>query len=453
MTTAQVAFGPRVAKSPYFDSTIAAGASTFTVYNHMLLPVSYGDPLGEYWSLINGVSMWDVSVQVQVEISGPDASALTQAVVCRDLSKVVVGQARYAPMVDHQGRLINDPLLLRVDENRWWLSLADSDMVYWCRAIAAERGLEASVGLCDVSPLAVQGPKSPDVVAELCGEWVRDLGFFRFRHTDVDGIPLWVGRAGWSGQDGYELYLLDSERGADLWQLVAEAGRPCDITPSGPNQTERIESFLFSFRSDTPEDADPFEARLQHFVDLHCGADFIGREALVARHSCGLQRQLVGVMIEALESARPGPGGPAVSGADPQTKDPALTGLAGSGVSEVSHPNRQQDSGVPGLLERDRAALSGPPMPGQQHSSGALTWLEQPCPATVDGRTVGTVRAAAYSPRLERNIGLAFVDTPHNAAGTVLDFHTPAGQPHQAEVTDLPFIAPQPRPHRRATAP
>ena len=375
--TLGLAFSPRVAKSPFHDATLAAGATHFTIYNHTLMPVSYGDPLAEYWRLIESASMWDVAAQVQVELSGPDAGALAQAVLCRDLSGTQVGRARYAPMVDHSGRLMNDPLVLRVDADRWWLSLADGDMVFWCRAIAAERGLDAAVSLPDVAPLAVQGPKSPDVVAALLGAWVRDLGFFRFQRSEADGIPLWVGRAGWSGQDGFELYLLDPSRGTDLWNLVTEAGKPHGIGPGAPNPVERIESFMFSYRGDAPDDADPFEARLERFVDLDAGVDFIGRDALVAKRDAGLRRQLVGVQAD------------------------------------------------------------GP----------ALETVEHPWPATVDGRPAGQLRAAAYSPRLQRSIGLAFVDVPQNATGTHLDLHAPQ-RPIRAEVVDLPFVARQrsPRP-------
>ncbi len=371
--TLGLSFGSRVAKSPYFDCTVAAGVVRFTIYNHTLMPTSYGDEIGEYWRLIKGVSMWDVAAQVQVELCGPDASELAQAVVCRDLSSVAVGQARYAPMVDHNGRLINDPVVLRAGDRRWWLSLADSDMVFWCRAIAAERGLNAEVGLPDVSPLAVQGPSAADVVADLLGGWVRGLGRFWYRRAEVEGIPLWVGRSGWSKQGGFELYLLDRTRGSDLWRLVAEAGRPHGIGPGAPNPVERIESFLLSYRADTTDDADPFEVRIGRFVDLDAGIDFIGRAALARKREEGLRRQLVGVWID-----------------------------------------------------------------GDQVAS-----LEHPWPVRVCGRRVGEVRAAAFSPRLGRNIGLALIDVPHNATGTALAVHHPAG-PRAGETMEVPFCPPGP---------
>ena len=290
--------GIRIRKSAYFDATVAAGVTHFSTYNHMFMPVSYGDQLAEYRRLIEGVAMWDVACQRQVELRGPDASALAQAVVCRDISDVEVGQGKYTPMVDHSGRLINDPLTLRVDEDRWWISLADGDMLYWCRAIAAERGLDVEVSEPDVSPLAVQGPKAEDVIASLFGDWIRDIRYFWYRPTELAGIPLHLGRAGWSKQGGFELYLMDGARGTDLWNLVAEAGEAFGIGPGTPSYIERIESALLSFRGDTLDDSDPFEARLERFVDLDSGVDFIGREALSAIRDRGLRRQLVGLVID-----------------------------------------------------------------------------------------------------------------------------------------------------------
>lgn len=290
--------GTRIRKSAYFDATVKAGVTHFSTYNHMLMPVSYGDPVAEYWRLVEGVVMWDVACQRQVELRGPDASLLAQTVVCRDLSSTSVGQGRYTPMVDHSGRLLNDPLTLRVAEDRWWISLADSDMLYWCRAVAAERDLDVRVSEPDVSPLAVQGPRAEDVVATLLGDWVRTIRFFRYEPTEVEGIPMHLGRAGWSKQGGFELYLQDQSRGTELWDLVAEAGKPFGIGPGTPNYKERIESGLLSYRGDTLDDTDPFEAGLSQYVDLDSDVDFIGKQALIAIRERGLRRELVGIVID-----------------------------------------------------------------------------------------------------------------------------------------------------------
>lgn len=293
-----LSIGPRVHKSPFFDATVAAGVTHFSIYNHMFMPTYYGDPQAEYRRLTEGVAMWDVAAQRQVEITGIDATDLVDVLSARDVTGCRVGQAKYMPMCDHDGRLINDPLVLRVDADRWWISISDGDMLLWCRAVAFERGLEVSVEEPDVSPMAVQGPKAEDVVAALLGDWVRQIRFFEYRPAEIDGIPLWVGRAGWSKQGGFELYLLDHTRGTDLWELVASAGAPFGIGPGAPNYVERVEGALLSYRADTEWDTDPFEARLDRWLDIDRDTDFIGKAALQRKRAAGPRRRLTGLFVE-----------------------------------------------------------------------------------------------------------------------------------------------------------
>lgn len=293
----EIAFSPRARKSPYFDATVAAGVTAFSIYNHTYFPLSYGSMEQEYWRLINDVAIWDVACQRQIELLGPEAGQLAQLLCARDLSTTEIGQGKYVPMCDHEGRLINDPLLLRVDEDRWWFSIADVDMLWWCRAIARERDLQVEVNELEVAPLAVQGPKAEDVVADLLGEWIRDIKFFRYARAELDGIELQVGRAGWSTKGGFELYLETTDRGVELWDRVVEAGRPYGIGPGTPNHMERIESGFFSMRTDTDDDSDPFEMRLGRYVSFAPGIDYIGREPLAANYDRGLRRQLVGLRI------------------------------------------------------------------------------------------------------------------------------------------------------------
>lgn len=293
-----LAIGPRVRKSPYFEACVAAGVTHFTTYNHMYMPVSYGDPEGEYWRLIEGVSLWDVACERQVELHGPDAAALAQALSPRALSRCKVGQGKYVPLCDHAGRLINDPVLLKLAEDRFWFSIADSDVLLWARAVAAERGLEVEIGEPDVSPLAIQGPKAEEVVCALFGDWPRSLKYFWFRETELNGIPLVVARSGWSKQGGFELYLRDGTRGGDLWNLVLEAGRPYDIGPGAPNYVERVESCLLSFGADTDADTNPFEVGLGNYIELDCPADFIGKSALRAIARGGPKRRQVGLILD-----------------------------------------------------------------------------------------------------------------------------------------------------------
>ncbi|MEM7288050.1 MAG: glycine cleavage T C-terminal barrel domain-containing protein [Actinomycetota bacterium] len=367
----ELALGPRVAKSPFFDATVAAGVTHLSIYNQTYMPVLYGDPEAEYRRLTEGVSVWDVACQRQVELHGPDAAALAQMLCARDLRKQVIGQGKYAPVCDHQGRILNDPVVLKVEEDRWWLSIADGDVLWWARAIAAERRLDVSVSEPDVSPLAIQGPMAEDVVATMFGDWIRDLKYFWFGEAEIDGIPVLVSRSGWSKQGGYELYLRDGSRGVELWNLVLDAGAPYGIGPGAPNYVERIESNLLSFRADTVDECTPLELGLGRFMSLDSDVDFIGKDALVALRDSGtLPRRLVGVWLD----------------------------------EQPTGPNAH------------------------------------PWPASVDGVAVGSVRAVCHSYKFDRPIGLALIDTPFDAAGTVLDVDSETG-PRTARVSELPFTA------------
>ena len=295
----QLALGPRIAKSPFFDATVDAGVTHMSVYNQMYFPVLYGDEEGEYRRLTEGVSLWDVAVQRQVEMAGPDAALLAQTLCARDLSNQKVGQGKYVAVCDHRGRLLNDPVVLKLDDDRWWLSIADGDLLWWARAIAAERGMDVEVSEPDVSPLAIQGPMAEDVVASMFGEWVRDLKFFWFRSAEVGDIPVLVSRSGWSKQGGFELYLLDGSRAVELWDKVMAAGGPWGIGPGAPNYVERIESNLLSFRADTVDDCTPLELGLQQYLSLDADVDFIGKAALLAQRDSGaITRRLVGVWLD-----------------------------------------------------------------------------------------------------------------------------------------------------------
>ncbi len=287
----------RLRRSPFFEATVAEGVTGFTPYNQMLMPVGYGDPEAEYWRLINGVSQWDVAVERQVQLTGPDAGRLARILSPRDLTKFSAGQGKYVALCDHAGTLINDPILLKLDEDRYWISIADSNILFWSRAIAAERGLDVEIIEPDVSPLAVQGPKAEDVVASLFGDWVRELKYFWFRETSIEGIPVTVARSGWSKQGGFELYLMDGGQGTALWNMVREAGRPWDIGPGNPSPLERIESGLLSWGGDTDDATNPFEVRLGRYVDLDVADDVVGIGALRRIHAEGPARHQLGVIL------------------------------------------------------------------------------------------------------------------------------------------------------------
>ena len=293
--------GSNIRKSPYFDATVADGVQSFSVYNHMYLPAHFGDPQAEYERLINGVAMWDVGAQRQVELLGPDAAQLVQYICARDISDTAIGQGRYVPICNHDGILINDPVLLKLSAEQFWLSIADSDIELWASAIAAERGLEVRVSEPDVSPLAVQGPKAAELIALLFGDWIHGLKYFWFRETSLQDIPLVLARSGWSKQGGFELYLRDAAYGNTLWDLVREAGSAYDIGPGAPNDVERLESGLLSYGADARAQtcpANPFEVGLDKLVDLDGPDDFIGKQALLKIRAGGVKRRLAGFIIQ-----------------------------------------------------------------------------------------------------------------------------------------------------------
>ena len=293
-----ISIGPRVRKSPYFDSTLRYGAKAFTIYNHMYMPTSYSDPVSEYLSLVEGVTLWDVACQRQVEISGPDAEHLTQLLTPRNLSACAVNQCMYVVLTDPQGGIVNDAVLLRPEENKFWLSPGDGDVLLWAQGVAAASDLDVEVIEPDVSPMQLQGPLAPRVAEKLFGDLAYDLGYYRMQATTLGDIPLVLSRTGWSGELGYELFLQDSRHGNELWEKVAEAGREFEIAPIAPSAIRSIEGGILSYVSDIQRSDNPFTIGMDRLVDLEMERDFIGKEALRKIKASGPERKLVGVEIE-----------------------------------------------------------------------------------------------------------------------------------------------------------
>jgi glycine cleavage system T protein len=289
--------GARLRRTPYFEATQRHGARGYTVYNHMLFPICFADLEEEYWHLVNHVTLWDVSVERQVEITGPDAFAFTNLLTPRDLSRCAVGQGKYVAITAEDGGIINDPVLLRLGENHFWLALADSDVLLWARGVALRAGMRVTITEPDVSPLQLQGPKARDVARDLFGEHVLKLRYYWFLETSLDGIPLVVTRTGWSGEVGYELYLRDGSRGVELWERVMEAGRPHRIRPTGPSDIRRVEAGILNWGADMTLEDNVYEAGLDWLVDEDKGSDYIGRDALRQVRETGVDRKLVGVEI------------------------------------------------------------------------------------------------------------------------------------------------------------
>jgi glycine cleavage system aminomethyltransferase T len=290
--------GARLRLSPFFEATQRHGAKAYTVYNHMLFPICFADLEEEYWHLTHHVTLWDVSVERQVEITGPDAFAFTNMLTPRDLSRCAVGQGKYVAITAADGGVINDPVLLRLGENHFWLALADSDVLLWARGVALNSRLRVEIAEPDVAPLQVQGPKAKEVVRELFGNRVLQLRYYHFLETSLDGIPVVVTRTGWSGEVGYEIYLRDGSRGDDLWERIMEAGRSYDIRPTGPSDIRRIEAGLLNWGADMGMDDNVYEVGLDWLVDDDKNASYIGRDALRRIKTEGVKRKLVGIELE-----------------------------------------------------------------------------------------------------------------------------------------------------------
>ncbi|UWQ46066.1 glycine cleavage T C-terminal barrel domain-containing protein [Leisingera aquaemixtae] len=291
-------FGTQIRKSPYFDATVRWGAKGFSVYNHMYIPRDFGDPEQNFWNLVNDAILCDVAVERQVEITGPDAAKFVQMLTPRDLSKMAVGQCKYILITNADGGILNDPILLRLAENHFWISLADSDILLWAQGVAVHSGMDVSICEPDVSPLQLQGPKSGEIMRALFGDSIMDLKYYWLREVDLDGIPLIVSRTGWSSELGYELYLQDGSRGGELWEKIMAAGQPFGLQPGHTSSIRRIEGGMLSYHADADIHTNPFELGFDRLVNLGMEAGFIGKEALRRIKEKGVSRKQVGLVIE-----------------------------------------------------------------------------------------------------------------------------------------------------------
>ena len=269
-------FGTQIRKSPYFDATVRWGARDFSVYNHMYIPRDFGDPQQNFWNLVNDAILCDVAVERQVEITGPDAAKFVQTLTPRNLSQMAVGQCKYVLITNADGGLLNDPILLRLAENHFWISLADSDILLWAQGVAVHAGYDVTIREPDVSPLQLQGPKSGEIMQALFGESISDLRYYWLREITLDGIPLVVSRTGWSSELGYELYLRDGARGDELWEKIMAVGEPLGLKPGHTSSIRRIEGGMLSYHADADSSTNPYELRLGRLVDLDLDADYIG---------------------------------------------------------------------------------------------------------------------------------------------------------------------------------
>jgi glycine cleavage system aminomethyltransferase T len=375
----------RIRKSPYFYASRRHGVQSYTVCNRMYHPRHYDDPITEYWRLVRDVTLWDVGVERQVEISGPDAFELTNLLTPRDLTQCAVGQCKFLLNTDVDGGIINNPVLLRLDEDRFWFSVADGDVLLWAKGVAARSGMDVRITEPDVAPVQIQGPKSQALMRDLLGDRVLDLKYYWMDRFDLDGMDIVVSRTGYTGEIGYEIYLQNASRDATrLWDTLLDVGGPHDLAVIGPCQIRRVEAGILSYGSDIALDnnaysdyafLNPYEADLGWTVNLDQDADFIGRSALERIAAEGVSRKVVGVEV----------------GGDP-----------------------------------------------------LIGYFEDYLPVVDDGGDrIGQVSSAFWSPRLEKNVGFALVPIEHADVGSKFTVLTDRRGATDAVVVPKPFIDPR----------
>ncbi len=291
-------FGTQIRKSPYFDATVRWGAKDFSVYNHMYIPRDFGDPEQNFHNLINEAILCDVSVERQVEITGPDAYKFVQLLTPRDLTKISIGQCKYVLIVNNEGGILNDPVLLRLGENHFWLSLGDSDILLWAQGVAVNSGLNVKINEPDVSPLQLQGPNSAKIMQNLFGDEILDLKYYWLREIELENIPLVVSRTGWSSEFGYELFLRDGSKGDLLWEKIMAAGKDFGLKPGHTSSIRRIEGAMLSYHADADIHTNPFEVGLDRLVSFDTDIDYVGKEALKKIKKEGIKRKQIGLILD-----------------------------------------------------------------------------------------------------------------------------------------------------------
>ena len=290
-------FGTQIRRGPFFDATVRWGARDFSVYNHMYIPRDFGDPEQNFWNLINEAVLCDVAVERQVQIKGPDASKFVQMMTPRDLSKMQVGQCKYIILTNQFGGILNDPVMLKISNDCYWFSLADSDILFWAQGLAVNSKFDVEITEPDVSPIQLQGPKSKDIMVKIFGEEILDIKYYWFKRFNLNGIDLLISRTGWSSEFGYELFLLNFDDGDALYETLMQSGKELGLHPGHTSTIRRIEGAMLSYHSDMDINTNPFELGLDKFIDLDKDFDFVGKDALLKIKKNGIKRKQVGILI------------------------------------------------------------------------------------------------------------------------------------------------------------
>ena len=291
-------FGTQIRRSPFFESTVKWGAKGFSVYNHMYIPRDFGNPEQNFWNLINDAILCDVAVERQVQIKGPDASKFVQLMCPRDISKMQVGQCKYVILTNQYGGVLNDPVLLKVDYDCYWFSLADSDILFWAQGLNANNEFDVNISEPDVSPIQLQGPKSKQIMLHIFGDEILNIKYYWFKKFNLGDIKLLISRTGWSSEHGYEIFLLDSSKGNKLYEILMKEGEPLGLYAGHTSTIRRIEGGMLSYHSDMDINTNPLELGMDKFIELDKKFDFIGKDALIKINESGIKNKQVGLVID-----------------------------------------------------------------------------------------------------------------------------------------------------------
>ncbi len=301
MKTYSIAKSRRVRSTPYSSRIEKQGVTSYTVYNHMLLPAAFGSLEDSYHHLKEHVQIWDVAGERQVEISGVDAAKLVQLMTCRDLSKSKNGRCYYCPIIDNEAGLINDPVVLKINENKWWISIADSDVILFAKGLAIGNNFDVKITEPNVDIMAVQGPKSFKLMENIFGKKIKDLKFFGFDYFDFDGKKHLIAQSGWSKQGGYEIYVEHTDSGLKLYDHLFEKGKEFNVKPGCPNLIERIESALLSYGNDMDNGDNPYECGFDKYVNIDSEVEFLGKDKLKKIKAEGIKKKLMGIKLDMKE--------------------------------------------------------------------------------------------------------------------------------------------------------
>ena len=367
-TLSDFGFGTQIRKSPFFDATVRWGAQGFSTYNHMYIPRDFGNPEENFWNLINHAILCDVAVERQVQIKGPDASKFVQMMSPRDLSEMKVGQCKYIILVNQNGGILNDPVLLKIADDCYWFSLADSDILFWAQGLAANSNYDVEITEPDVSPLQLQGPKSRDIMIRLFGDSINDLKYFWFKPFNLGDINLIISRTGWSSELGYEIFLLDSNQGDDLYELLMSTGKEFGLKPGHTSTIRRIEGAMLSYHADMDINTNPFELGLDKYIDINNDFNFIGKTALKKIIETGINRKQVGLVINS----------DPLKGPNTRFWDIKIDGLnIGKITSAVYSPRLKQNIAL-GLIAVDHAKIGNEVFIDQGSYTSSAIIIEKP---------------------------------------------------------------------------